>query len=194
MEAPTAPFTVLFVCTGNVHRSVLAERLLARHAGRGVRVFSAGTRPPGPYPMDPATRAVLERRGGDGRDFASRRLTAALVAEASLVLGMEREHREAAVRLRPVALRRIFTLREFLRLAEGASGEPGEVVAHAAGMRGEAVPVDAEQDAVSDPWGRGPEALSACGALLDVHIAALAALLTQRPVRGTGPEPTSLTS
>jgi protein-tyrosine phosphatase len=182
-------FAVLFVCTGNLHRSVLAERLLAKHAGTGVRVLSAGTRPPGPYPMDPGTRTVLEQLGGDGRDFTSQRLTAPLVAQASLVLGMEREHREAAVRLRPAALRRVFTLREFLRLAEGASGEFGEVVAHAAGMRGEAVPVDAGQDAVTDPWGLGPEALSACGTLLDTHTAALAALLTRAPSGARLPGP-----
>ncbi|CAM5615721.1 protein-tyrosine-phosphatase [Streptomyces spiroverticillatus] len=171
-------FEVLFVCTGNVHRSVLAERLLAQHAGAGVRVASAGTRPPGPYEMDRETRTVLEQLGGEGRDFTSRRLTGEMVAGASLVLGMEREHREAAVRLRPGALRRVFTLREFLRLAEGAQGAQGDVVAYAAGMRGEVAPVDAEQDAVSDPWGLGYEALSACGTLLDAHTRALAALLT----------------
>ncbi|MFD0505294.1 hypothetical protein ACFQ0G_25150 [Streptomyces chiangmaiensis] len=114
---------VLFVCTGNVHRSVLAERLLAARlpSGSAVRPESAGTEArPGPG-MERSTRAVLEKLGGDGSGFFARRLTASLVAGAGLVLGLTREHREAAVRLAPSAMRRCFTLKEFVRLTAGES-------------------------------------------------------------------------
>ncbi|MEU6490502.1 low molecular weight phosphatase family protein [Streptomyces sp. NPDC046994] len=112
---------VLFVCTGNVHRSVLAERLLAARlpAGSAVRSESAGTEARPRPGMERSTRAVLEKLGGDGSGFAARRLTAPLVAGAGLVLGLAREHREAAVRLAPSAMRRCFTLKEFVRLAAG---------------------------------------------------------------------------
>ncbi|MFE0510971.1 hypothetical protein, partial [Streptomyces sp. NPDC058964] len=116
---------VLFVCTGNVHRSVLAERLLAARLapGSAVRPESAGTEA-WPRPgMESSTRAVLEKLGGDGSGFAARPLTAQLVAGAALVLGLAGEHREAAVRLAPSAMRRCFTLKEFVRLAVGGSGE-----------------------------------------------------------------------
>ncbi|MEU6650592.1 low molecular weight phosphatase family protein [Streptomyces sp. NPDC046900] len=112
---------VLFVCTGNVHRSVFAERLLAARLppGSAVRPESAGTEARPRPGMENSTRAVLERLGGDGSGFSARPLTALLVAEAALVLGLAREHREAAVRLAPSAMRRCFTLKEFVRLAAG---------------------------------------------------------------------------
>ncbi|UGT38767.1 ArsR family transcriptional regulator [Nocardia yamanashiensis] len=40
-----APPVVLFVCTGNSARSVIAEALLRRHTGGRLEVFSAGTDP-----------------------------------------------------------------------------------------------------------------------------------------------------
>lgn len=199
---------VLFVCTGNVHRSVLAERLLAARLrpGSAVRPESAGTEA-WPRPgMESSTRAVLEKLGGDGSGFAARLLTAQLVAGAALVLGLAREHREAAVRLAPSAMRRCFTLKEFVRLAvggvdevrggEGAAatahgGVPdGEgprvvdgfdvVVAAAAGRRGAAAPVPPAEDDVADPWGRPRPVLYGCAQEIDGAVSTLARLLSGR--------------
>ncbi|MFF9120522.1 low molecular weight phosphatase family protein [Streptomyces massasporeus] len=92
---------ILFVCTDNVHRSVLAERLLAARLppGSALRPESAGTEAWHRSPMEDTTRAILEELGGDGSGFGSRPLTAQLMAGAPLILGLAREHREAAVRL-----------------------------------------------------------------------------------------------
>jgi protein-tyrosine phosphatase len=178
---------VLFVCTGNVHRSALAERLLAARlpGGSAVRPESAGTRPWPHSGMDRPTRAVLERLGGDGSDFAPRPLTARLVLESALVLGLAREHREAAVRLAPSAMRRCFTLKEFVRLA----GEPGgdgprpdgvgdfaAMVAGAAARRGHSAPVPPEADDVADPWGRSPAVLARCAHEIDDVVESLVRL------------------
>lgn len=57
-----APVRVLFVCTGNSARSVMAEALLRRHGGDRFEVHSAGTEPKG---VNPLTLRVLEEAGID---------------------------------------------------------------------------------------------------------------------------------
>ncbi|MFJ9865198.1 low molecular weight phosphatase family protein [Streptomyces sp. NPDC101165] len=178
---------VLFVCTGNVHRSVLAERLLAARLppGSAVRPESAGTEAWHRSGMESSTRAALEELGGDGSGFTTRPLTERLIAEAALVLGLAREHREAAVRLAPSAMRRCFTLKEFVRLAAGARGGEGSgaegafdaVLAGAAARRGVATPVPAAEDDIADPLGMPRAMLSGCAHEIDGAVGRLAGLL-----------------
>ena len=182
---------ILFVCTGNVHRSVLAERLLAARLppGSTVRPESAGTEAWHRSGMDGPTRGVLEQLGAGGSGFAARPLTARLVSGAALVLGLAREHREAAVRLAPSAMRRCFTLKEFVRLAaegvgEGRARERPEaegglhtVVAAAAARRGAAPPVPPDEDDVADPWGMPRDVLYGCALEIDAEVRRLARLL-----------------
>ncbi|MFJ8360409.1 low molecular weight phosphatase family protein [Streptomyces sp. NPDC093984] len=172
---------ILFVCTGNVHRSVLAERLLAARLppGSSLRPESAGTEAWHRSPMEDTTRAVLEELGGDGSGFVSRPLTAQLVAEAALVLGLAREHREAAVRLAPWAMRRCFTLREFVRLAHECDRGVGgfeAVVAAAAARRGATAPVPPADDDIPDPWGRPRQELYECAREIDGAVSGMARL------------------
>jgi arsenate reductase len=56
------PIRVLFVCTGNSARSIMAEALLRRHGGDRFEVFSAGTEPRG---VNPLTLRVLDEVGID---------------------------------------------------------------------------------------------------------------------------------
>jgi protein-tyrosine phosphatase len=178
---------VLFVCTGNVHRSALAERLLAARlpTGSAVRPESAGTEAWHRSGMENATRAVLEELGGDGSGFESRPLTDRLLAGAALVLGLAREHREAAVRLAPSAMRRCFTLKEFVRLAAevpggGGSGAVGgfdAVVTAAASRRGVATPIPPAEDDIADPWGMPRDVLYECAREIDGAVIRLAQLL-----------------
>ena len=56
------PIRVLFVCTGNSARSIMAEALLRRHGGGRFEVFSAGTEPRG---VNPLTLRVLGEAGID---------------------------------------------------------------------------------------------------------------------------------
>jgi arsenate reductase len=56
------PIRVLFVCTGNSARSVMAEALLRQHGGDAFEVYSAGTEPKG---INPLTLRVLAEAGID---------------------------------------------------------------------------------------------------------------------------------
>ena len=51
---------VLFLCTGNSIRSLMAEALLRHHGGEAFQVISAGTEPQG---VDPRTLEILDKQG-----------------------------------------------------------------------------------------------------------------------------------
>jgi protein-tyrosine phosphatase len=124
-----ATFRVLHVCTGNICRSPMAERLMRsmldaawpEQAPRFV-IESAGTWGHSGSPMEPHALTTLAGLGADGTGFLARELVADHVAGADLVLGATRDHRAAAVVLHPRAAARTFTLREFARLTLDVDG------------------------------------------------------------------------
>jgi arsenate reductase len=66
------PIRVLFVCTGNSARSVLAEALLRHHGGEAFEVHSAGTEPKG---INPLTLRVIADAGLDASWARSKSVT-----------------------------------------------------------------------------------------------------------------------
>jgi protein-tyrosine phosphatase len=167
------PAQVLVVCTGNVCRSPLTERLLrARLTDRlgeqrdRVVVSSAGVRALVGSSMTAEAASELRALGGDDLDFVSRQLTVDQLNESDLVLAATRQHRSAAVSLAPRALRCAFTLRELHRLLRDAdlSGLPHdpaervrELVTLARGRRGFVPPAEEGDDDVTDPYGRSAQ-------------------------------------
>jgi arsenate reductase (thioredoxin) len=64
------PFNVLFLCTGNSARSIMAEAILTRLALGKFRAFSAGSQPKGQ--VNPHTTAPLQSLGYDTSGFRSK--------------------------------------------------------------------------------------------------------------------------
>lgn len=122
---------ILVLCTANLCRSVMAEALLSAHlAARGVSVpvSSAGVASTFPaQPASPEVIAVMAARGQDVTRHRSRTLTREDIADADLIVGMERDHVRHAVVLLPDAWQRTFTLRELVRRGSQAGVRgPGE--------------------------------------------------------------------
>ncbi len=107
--------TILFVCTGNVCRSPMAEGLF-RHATKDLgqyRVLSAGVGAiDGQPPSAHAVRALRELQIDIGRQ-RSRMLTGELVQQADYIFGMTHGHVDAITLLYPQAADKTFVLREF---------------------------------------------------------------------------------
>ena len=111
---------VLFVCTGNICRSPVAEgllRALAAEAGlaKAIEVDSAGTHD---YevgdPPDPRSIASAKRRGIDIADQRARQIDPSDFEEFDLIIALDRGHRTILRKLAPLAARdRIRLLMEF---------------------------------------------------------------------------------
>ncbi len=107
--------TILFLCTGNVCRSPMAEGLF-RHAvqGRGdFQVLSAGLGAVDGQPPTPHSVQAMKEVGLDISRQRSRALTAELVRSADLILGMTHSHTDTVGLLYPHAAEKTFLLREF---------------------------------------------------------------------------------
>lgn len=64
------PFNVLFLCTGNSARSILAEAILNKAGAGKFQAFSAGSQPKGQ--VHPEARKLLQSLGFDTRGFRSK--------------------------------------------------------------------------------------------------------------------------
>lgn len=159
---------ILTVCTGNICRSPLLERVLQglvdeRWGAGVVPVRSAGTMAMVGHPMDEQSAARLASFGGSAEGFVSRQLSKDLVAAADLVLTATREHRAAVVKTHPRALRYTFTVGDFADLAEHLPAEDlpstddgaqwvREITAALAAQRGLRPPREATEVDIVDPY------------------------------------------
>src|SRR5436190_8211748 len=107
--------TILFVCTGNICRSPMAEGLF-RHAVRGrgdYRVVSAGVGAVDGQPPSAHGVRALKELNIDISRHRSRMLTSELVNQADYIFGMTHGHVDAVTLLYPQAAEKTFLLREF---------------------------------------------------------------------------------
>lgn len=147
---------VLFVCTGNAARSVMAGAALA--ALGGAEITTAGTLVIEGQPMSTRTRQALETVGLAVPPHRSRQLRAADLDAADLVVALAGEHVAHVRRDHPSAAARTATLRRLCRDLPRVSGTLPERVA-ALGL----AEVDLEPwEDVEDPGGGDVDVFRGC--------------------------------
>ena len=164
-------FSVVTLCTGNVHRSALAAALLRQWAlwylrpelAGSVSVASAGFAAPVGTPMGDRVLAIVSAFGADGSTHRAVQVDDSLLSNADLVLVASRRHLEKVLSRVPSALRKTFTIREAGRIAEGFEAAPPtsirdlrRVVERLADSRTGTASKGA--DDIIDPQGQGDEA------------------------------------
>lgn len=112
---------ILFVCTGNTCRSVMAAALFRKMAAEAPEflVSSAGISAMEGFPPSQHTIEVMKDEGLDVSGHRSRRLSRQMLEEADSVFVMEKMHKDLIVSFIPFAKEKISLLTEFMNSAGG---------------------------------------------------------------------------
>jgi protein-tyrosine phosphatase len=161
-DATPRPIRILVVCSANQCRSPLAAASFSARAAQRrlpVEVASAGTHAVAGIPATRSTVDAARKVGLDLDAHLSELVDARAVADADLVVGLERRHVQELVVLQPGSFGRTFTLRELLRRGTGVGprGSGESVAAWLArahvGRRASDLLGSSPDDDVADPTG-----------------------------------------
>jgi protein-tyrosine phosphatase len=148
---------ILFLCTGNATRSVLAGAALRAHVPE-LEVMTAGTLSIDGLPMSWRTRAGFDAVGLARPAHRSRQVSHDDLDGATLVIGLAPEHVEWVRRERPTAAARTATLK---RLVRDLPADDRPLPDRVADLGLAAVDLGPWEEVV-DPGGGEVEAFTAC--------------------------------
>lgn len=124
MTAGAPAKRILFVCSGNLCRSFMAERIFRKQLKKQdlhhVQAASAGLLDLGGAGADPHAVAILREKGFDGSRHRSRTLSAELVAEADSILVMEEAQFDEVLRRHPDGEGKVRLLKSYSPQGSGA--------------------------------------------------------------------------
>lgn len=153
---------LLFVCTGNICRSPVAERLTTAFSTRlafGLTASSAGTHAAVGHSIHKEAADIIEAYGGDISNFSARQMTPKIANSADLVLTMTRDQRDLVMELAPRQFRKTFTLYEAAHLISNAGARDLDQLADVRWSLPASEIVD-----ICDPIGQSAEVFQIVGA------------------------------
>jgi len=127
---------ILFVCTGNTCRSVMAQGLLQKilkeEGIENVEVRSAGIAALPSYGIYGVLEKVLREEDIEISNHRPSQISVDMVRDSDLILVMERRHKDVVLEMAPEVKDRVFLLKEFAGEKENLDipdpiGQPEEV-------------------------------------------------------------------